>query len=171
MRLSIPSTVAGERGTGVGTVSRPPRGLKQRVHRISGLREEWDDEHRAAAWYPSALNSVELWEIYNFTEYAHPIHIHEVQFQIEERQKFGDLPRPPESWERGFKDTAIAYPDEITRVRVLFDLPGLYVWHCHIVEHEDNEMMRPYFIGANSPAPRDSCASLSQQRRSRCPPL
>jgi spore coat protein A len=29
----------------------------------------------------------------------------------------------------------------------LFDLPGLYVWHCHIVEHEDNEMMRPYFIG------------------------
>jgi bilirubin oxidase len=49
-----------------------------------------------------------------------------VQFQIEERQKSGDLPRPPESWERGFKDTAIAYPDEITRVRVLFDLPGLY---------------------------------------------
>jgi FtsP/CotA-like multicopper oxidase with cupredoxin domain len=37
-------------------------------------------------------------------------------------------------------------------VRARFDLPGLYVWHCHIVEHEDNEMMRPYFIGPNPPA-------------------
>jgi FtsP/CotA-like multicopper oxidase with cupredoxin domain len=41
----------------------------------------------------------------------------------------------------------IAYPDEITRVKALFDLPGRYVWHCHIVEHEDNEMMRPYIVG------------------------
>jgi FtsP/CotA-like multicopper oxidase with cupredoxin domain len=46
-----------------------------------------------------------------------------------------------------FKDTVIAYPGEITRVKALFDLPGLYVWHCHIVEHEDYEMMRPYYIG------------------------
>ena len=41
----------------------------------------------------------------------------------------------------------IAYPGEITRVKALFDLPGRYVWHCHIVEHEDNEMMRPYAVG------------------------
>jgi len=53
----------------------------------------------------------------------------------------------PLPWERGFKDTVTAYPGEITRVKALFDLPGLYAWHCHIVEHEDNEMMRPYFIG------------------------
>jgi len=38
-------------------------------------------------------------------------------------------------------------------VKALFDLPGLYVRHCHIVEHEDNEMMRPYFIGSNPPIP------------------
>jgi spore coat protein A len=98
-----------------------------------------------------ALNSIEIWEMYNFTEDAHPIHIHEVQLQLVNREPFDGDVRPPESWERGFKDTIIAYPEEITRVKVLFDLPGLYVWHCHIVEHEDNEMMRPYFIGPNPP--------------------
>ena len=55
--------------------------------------------------------------------------------------------RPPESWETGRKDTVIAYPDEITRVKALFDRAGLFVWHCHIVEHEDNEMMRAYRVG------------------------
>jgi FtsP/CotA-like multicopper oxidase with cupredoxin domain len=100
-----------------------------------------------------ALGSIEIWEIHNFTEDAHPIHIHEVQFQVVNRQPFAGATRQPESWETGFKDSVIAYPGEITRVKALFDLPGLYVWHCHIVEHEDNEMMRPYFIGPNPPAP------------------
>jgi spore coat protein A, manganese oxidase len=94
-----------------------------------------------------ALNSIEIWEIYNFTEDAHPIHIHEVQFQVVDRQSFGRRRiRRPEAWETGFKDTVIAYPQEITRIKALFDNPGLFVWHCHIVEHEDNEMMRPYRI-------------------------
>ena len=95
-----------------------------------------------------ALNSIEVWEMYNFTEDAHPIHIHEVQFQVVDREPMeGGPARPPETWETGFKDTVIAFPGEITRVKALFDLSGLYVWHCHILEHEDNEMMRPYFIG------------------------
>ena len=94
-----------------------------------------------------ALNTIEVWEMHNFTEDAHPIHIHEVQFQVVNRQPIGGAVRPPEPYERGFKDTVIAYPGEITRVKALFDLPGLYVWHCHIIEHEDNEMMRPYRVG------------------------
>jgi FtsP/CotA-like multicopper oxidase with cupredoxin domain len=94
-----------------------------------------------------ALGATEVWEIHNFTEDAHPIHIHEVQFQVMDRKPLEGGPRPPESWETGFKDTVIAYPDEITRVKALFDLAGLYVWHCHILEHEDNEMMRPYRVG------------------------
>jgi bilirubin oxidase len=98
-----------------------------------------------------ALNAIEIWEMYNFTGDAHPIHIHEVQFQVVDRLPFGGPARPPEPWEAGFKDTVIAYPGEITRVKALFDLPGLYVWHCHIVEHEDNEMMRPYFVGPVPP--------------------
>ena len=48
--------------------------------------------------------------------------------------------------ETGFKDTVISYPGEITRVQARFDKAGLFVWHCHIVEHEDNEMMRPYEV-------------------------
>jgi len=108
-----------------------------------------------------ALGATEVWEIYNFTADAHPIHIHEVQFQVVDRQALvtdaegmtapparlvGD-PLPPETWETGFKDTVIAYPGQVTRIKAKFDLPGLYVWHCHIVDHEDNEMMRPYRVG------------------------
>jgi spore coat protein A, manganese oxidase len=98
------------------------------------------------------LNATEIWELYNFTADAHPIHIHEVQFQVVNRQPLAGPTRGPEASERGFKDTVIAYPGEITRVKALFDLPGRYVWHCHIVEHEDNEMMRPYHVG---PIPSD----------------
>jgi FtsP/CotA-like multicopper oxidase with cupredoxin domain len=103
----------------------------------------WDDEITENP----ALNSTEVWEMYNFTQDAHPIHIHEVMFQVVNRQPFEGVSRSPESWETGYKDTVIAYPGEITRVKAKFDLPGLYVWHCHIVEHEDNEMMRPYRVG------------------------
>ena len=59
-----------------------------------------------------------------------------------------DAWRPAEEWETGTKDTVIAYPGEITRVKARFDLEGLFVWHCHILEHEDNEMMRPYVVSA-----------------------
>jgi spore coat protein A len=99
------------------------------------------------------VGATEVWELYNFTEDAHPIHIHEIHFQVVNRQPLGfnnlptGAPRPPEAWETGFKDTVIAYPGEVTRVRVKFEQAGLFVWHCHIVEHEDNEMMRPYAIG------------------------
>ena len=61
----------------------------------------------------------------------------------------------PLPWEAGLKDTVIAYPEEVTRVKVRFDKPGFYVWHCHIVEHEDNEMMRPLHVG---PIPADAPA-------------
>ena len=106
-----------------------------------------------------ALGATELWEIYNFTMDAHPIHVHQVMFQVVDREMFAvdedtgraapvGAPVPPEAWESGYKDTVIAYPGQITRMKARFDLPGLYVWHCHIVEHEDNEMMRPFYVGA-----------------------
>jgi bilirubin oxidase len=104
-----------------------------------------------------ALGATEVWEIYNFTMDAHPIHIHEIMFDVVNREPFMDVEsgamvmpgdtRPAEPWETGFKDTVIAYPGEITRVKATFDRAGLYVWHCHILSHEDNEMMRPYRIG------------------------
>jgi spore coat protein A, manganese oxidase len=94
-----------------------------------------------------AVGAVEEWAMYIFTEDAHPIHIHEIQFEVVGRQPFGGVARGPEPWETGLKDTVTAYPGEITRLKGHYDRAGLFVWHCHIVEHEDNEMMRPYRIG------------------------
>ena len=59
---------------------------------------------------------------------------------------------PPDPTERGFKDTTKANPGEFTIIRAKFDLPAgvnppqSYVHHCHIVEHEDNDMMRPFEV-------------------------
>lgn len=99
-----------------------------------------------------ALDAVEEWDIYNFTVDAHPIHLHLVRFEVVSRTAIpGVVPAPIPlgvlPWEKGFKDTVVAYPGEVTRVKAKFDIAGLYVWHCHIVEHEDNEMMRPYVVG------------------------
>jgi FtsP/CotA-like multicopper oxidase with cupredoxin domain len=103
-------------------------------------------------------DDTEVWELYNFTADAHPIHVHEVFFEVVNRQRLDkktglpiQAPRPPEPTENGFKDTVIAYPGEVTRIRLTFSELGQYVWHCHIVEHEDNEMMRPYRIGPPQP--------------------
>ncbi|MDH4116231.1 MAG: multicopper oxidase domain-containing protein [Acidimicrobiia bacterium] len=100
-----------------------------------------------------ALGSTEVWEFHNFTADAHPIHIHQTHFEVVGRGTDGTT--PPEPSETGYKDTVIAYPGEVTRVKALYDLPGFYVWHCHIVEHEDNEMMRPFHVG---PIPGDAPA-------------
>jgi len=111
-----------------------------------------------------AVGATEVWEFYNGTADAHPMHIHEVLFEVVDRQPIfvdeanktfqvvpGSLPTPPEPWENGYKDTVIAYPGQVTRVRAQFNNPGQFVWHCHIVEHEDNEMMRPYRVGPEQP--------------------
>ena len=107
--------------------------------------------------YP-AFGETQDWAIYNFTPDAHPIHIHLVQFNVLHRENIpgcmdldggcGDpkLKGMPYPQEMGWKDTVIAHPGQITTVRAKFDIEGLYVWHCHILEHEDNEMMRPYAV-------------------------
>ncbi len=94
-----------------------------------------------------ALGATEIWEIHNFTADGHPIHVHLVEFQVVNRQPFGGQARGPQPWETGTKDTLIALPGEITRIKARFDRAGRFVWHCHIIDHEDNEMMRPYQIG------------------------
>jgi FtsP/CotA-like multicopper oxidase with cupredoxin domain len=105
------------------------------------------------------VGAVEVWEIYNTTGDAHPMHVHETVFEVVNRQAINidestetvslvpNTARPAEAWETGFKDTVIAYPGEVTRIKARFTSAGQYTWHCHIVEHEDNEMMRPYRIG------------------------
>jgi bilirubin oxidase len=110
---------------------------------------EWDDPVTETP----DLGATEIWELHNFTEDAHPIHLHLVQFAVVDRRLMaaGAEPAPPEPWERGPKDTVIAYPGAITRIRAHFDRAGQFAWHCHILEHEDNEMMRPYRVGPARP--------------------
>lgn len=102
------------------------------------------------------LGDTEEWKIYNNTVDGHPIHMHLVRFEVVSRTNFDGTPSihgNQQPREDGYKDTVIAYPNEITTVKAKFDIPGLYVWHCHIVEHEDNEMMRPYVVSAVPPPP------------------
>ncbi|HWP41448.1 MAG TPA: multicopper oxidase domain-containing protein, partial [Tepidisphaeraceae bacterium] len=109
------------------------------------------------------LNDTEIWEIYNTTPDAHPIHLHLVRFQVLSRQKFsfsldpisggvvpGSIrlagrPRAPYINE-GWQDTVQMMPGEVTRIIAKFDKPGAYVWHCHILAHEEHDMMRPFEV-------------------------
>jgi FtsP/CotA-like multicopper oxidase with cupredoxin domain len=116
-----------------------------------------------------AVGDTEVWEFYNTTGDAHPMHVHEVAFEVINREglvlddegevvqpvQLDGVTMPPESWETGVKDTVTALPGQVTRVKAQFNVPGQYVWHCHIVEHEDNEMMRPYRIGPEQPGQPD----------------
>ena len=108
------------------------------------------------------LDSVEIWTITNPTDDSHPIHLHMVRFQLLDRQaydaeghrltgrmKFTGPRVPPEPHEMGWKDTIRAHGNMVTRFIVRFEgYKGRYVWHCHLLEHEDNEMMRPYDVAA-----------------------
>ena len=122
-----------------------------------------------------ALGSTEIWEIYNNTKDAHPVHVHLVSFEILNREKFtadiipqsilqhngttgtgfrmentvltsGTLVDAP-AVEKSPRDMVICYPGEVTRIKMTFDKPGRYVWHCHILSHEDHDMMRPMHVG------------------------
>ena len=106
------------------------------------------------------IDTTEIWELVNTTEDSHPIHLHLVRFQILDRRKFNEVqyrltgrlmyvadPEPPDPWEAGWKDTVRAHSLMVTRIIVRFEgYTGRYVWHCHLLEHEDNEMMRPYDV-------------------------
>jgi spore coat protein A len=121
------------------------------------------------------LGSTEIWEIYNTTVDAHPVHLHLVHFEILNREKFKakkvmkkmlqhngtvgkgffieNIQLIPNSFklakpeERTPKDMVTCYPGEVTRIKMTFDKPGRYVWHCHILSHEDHDMMRPMHVG------------------------
>jgi spore coat protein A len=131
-----------------------------------------------------ALNSTEIWEIYNATGDAHPVHLHLVNFQVgtgdvatygATRQAFtadsvqqpvlqhngavgigfrlenislgAVIDQPAGYVENAPKDMVTALPGQVTRIKATFDKAGRYVWHCHILSHEDHEMMRVLHVG------------------------
>jgi spore coat protein A len=105
------------------------------------------------------LGSIEKWRFINTTDDAHPMHLHLVQFQILERQgfdiaafragtvKLSGNTRKPAPNEAGWKDTVRVNPNEIVTIIARFEgYTGKYLYHCHMLEHEDNDMMRPYEV-------------------------
>lgn len=117
-----------------------------------------------------AFDSIEVWNIINTTFLDHPIHVHLVQFQILSRRSFdaqkylnegildyGNSPiEDPLPFEEGFKDTIRAEANKVTTIVMHFKQHyGDYVWHCHFLEHEDHDMMRPLRIVQES-APLNS---------------
>ena len=171
----------------------------------------------AIAWHEATtenpvLGDTEVWEIWNGTGDAHPVHLHLVHFEVLDRQEIvwdsnadedGLLSEAtlaaiadgtyvpdgtykvmqptvqhntvlgnPATYGIGFrfenltktddflqmttaegyvenapKDMVTALPGQVTRIKATFDKPGRYVWHCHILSHEDHEMMRVLHVG------------------------
>ena len=102
------------------------------------------------------LGTTEIWRFINDTGIAHPMHMHLVQFQILDRQPYmwmGQTPigignaTPPVPEEAGWKDTVAVNPGEMVRVIARFDdYTGKFAYHCHMLEHEDHDMMRQFEV-------------------------
>lgn len=120
----------------------------------------WD----APATEKPKLDTIEIWHLVNHFGFAHPIHLHLLHFEILGRKEFSssDFDKngnyiykpnsltPPLPFERGPKDVVRAEPGQVTSIVMHFkEHAGNYVWHCHILEHEDHDMMRPMVVEAN----------------------
>ena len=129
-------------------------------------------EYESAPTEIITAGSTEVWEIANLTGDTHPIHFHLVNVQVLSRQRFSikeyasDVPNyrgpavAPDPNELGWKETVRMNPGEVTRVLIKFKLSTVpftvpvsprtggneYVWHCHILEHEEHDMMRPLIV-------------------------
>jgi len=132
-----------------------------------GFGRAYEDPTTEAA----TAGATEVWQIANLTGDTHPIHFHLVNVQVLGRQPFDvdtydGTPRytgpasDPDRTELGWKETVRMNPGEVTTVIMRFDMPTApivvpvsprtggneYVWHCHILEHEEHDMMRPLVV-------------------------
>lgn len=136
---------------------------------LGTLAEGTKSFHDPADIFP-VLGSTEVWEFWNTTVDSHPIHMHLVRFRIANRENFSapisakamangwtgvalaappvlaGRPTPAPLTEQGWKDTVVCPPGMVTRVIAQFTQPGKYVYHCHILGHEEHDMMRWYEV-------------------------
>ena len=132
----------------------------------------WGQSYLGTATETPSAGATEVWQLFNLTGDTHPIHFHLVNVQIIQRQPFTGDPAsgitftgpaiPPDDNELGWKETVRMNPGEATTLIMQFNLPQLpmafgdptsprtggheYVWHCHILEHEEHDMMRPLVV-------------------------
>ena len=134
----------------------------------------WGRNYMDAPTETPKAGAVEIWRLFNLTGDTHPVHFHLVNVQVLSRQpfdvnafvakkgaiKFTGPARLPDKNELGYKETVRMNPMECTTVIMKFDLPVApfvvpqsprtggyeYVWHCHILEHEEHDMMRPLVV-------------------------
>jgi spore coat protein A len=106
------------------------------------------------------LNTTEIWNFVNMTPNGHPMHVHLVTFKVLSRRLFdvdhyrdtGEiiyLSSPEKmlpSNENGMRDMVRVPAGTVVQIIAHFDVPGRFVWHCHFLDHEDHEMMRPYEV-------------------------
>jgi hypothetical protein len=156
-----------------------------RLQPLLGTVEDDLSAATAYTWFQATTenpdpDSIEIWEVYNFTGDAHPVHLHLVNFEILGRNEIefeadedspqlvlqhngtygtvaavsnisvGDAVSLGSSdgyVESAPKDMVTALPEQVTRIRAHFNKEGRYVWHCHILSHEDHEMMRVLHVG------------------------
>jgi spore coat protein A len=114
-------------------------------------------------------NQPTIWELLNLSNDAHAIHLHQLEFRILYREDVGlsyttfqtptgtfrQFPKnfgAPEPYEAGPKDIVISYPGTRTSIVMIFKFPGRYVWHCHMLSHEDHMMMHEFVVASNRSA-------------------
>lgn len=89
------------------------------------------------------MGELEMWEFFNPSQQIHPMHVHGVHFQVVSRN--GSPQVMPE--ERGWKDTVLLFPYDRVQVLLRFDAyPGMFMLHCHNLEHEDDGMMMNFRV-------------------------
>ena len=156
-RLSLPGFLSEQDAVN----SRRPRRFDLTMHMAGLINGRTFEMDSVASDEVVRLGDLEVWEFANLgggmgmmggSDQPHPMHIHGVQFQVLERNLEGGSTRAYNTLSDGFvdsgwKDTVLVMPGEAVRVLVKFDhYAGLYLYHCHNLEHEDGGMMRNYRI-------------------------
>ncbi|WP_090508370.1 multicopper oxidase family protein [Natronorubrum sediminis] len=140
----------------------------RQLHLLGTAQDQDGLEMGAPVTEDPSLGDTEIWSFANRSAMSHPIHLHLVHFQMLGRQSNGDYDpedkidldalETPEPYERGWNDVITVDPGEVVHVIVHFgehdglfnDQTGTYMWHCHMVEHEDHDMMRPFEVRPRS---------------------
>ncbi|OIB56097.1 Bilirubin oxidase [Natrialba sp. SSL1] len=132
------------------------------------------------------VGDTELWSFANLTDMSHPMHLHLVHFQLLGRQPLGeyqstedeidlDALESPKAYEQGWNDVITVHPAEVVHILVHFgeyegvfnDQTGTYMWHCHMVEHEDYDMMRPFAVRPASESEEDPASEAQGETETR----